>query len=461
MKFKANLILIVLFLLFLFNPNNSWALFEQNFALPIEGGTKLGQAVNSYFNDFVSNSLYQGLLKAGFLLAVLIAIFKYGFRVDHPFRDFLVYVMTLFFIVMPLPGGKTLPVMLVDSLDNLTNSIIIKLGHYPALGGQGVMLATAENFARNYAYSRNAWYAKGVEDCYQQVVADAARQGKPAPSLLNRNSDGSYNLEIYNNFTTSVVPKQISYVRIPVGNMDCKGMVQSTIQSLQASYKKGLDEYIRQAEKMGLPTDKLKTNFENLYKNADSESLLKEAVKYANRHPEAVEQNKTPNGWEIIRGMFKSFFTADGIQSLLLFVPRLLISVAGVLALYFFDYYVYHIGALIKIAASIGIALGVLFFVFLGRISFLVESIGAWMFANATYIIASIIMANFWDKVDKNLGSMFLFILGQPGPLTEAYFMLGFSLMLYTTLAGIITWRGVSLSVKMPNVITPFAIKKL
>jgi len=51
-----------------FLPHNSFAIFEQSFSLPIEGGSIYAKMVNSYFKEFVGNSLYQSLLKAGFLL---------------------------------------------------------------------------------------------------------------------------------------------------------------------------------------------------------------------------------------------------------------------------------------------------------------------------------------------------------------------------------------------------------
>lgn len=465
-KRKVVILTICLFVLFL-TPTNSFALFNQNFDLPIEGQSFLGKAVNSYFNEFVGSGLYQSLLKAGFLLAVFLAIFKYGFRAGDAFKDFLTYIMTFFFIVVPLPGvGKSLPIVLVDSLDNLTNSIIVKLGHHPPVAGQGIMLSTAENFARNYSYSRNAWWSKGMQDCYNQVVADATRNGRPIPKMVDIDEGGNYNFSYYENYKTSVVPSQLQILNVKTGikiqdSVNCASLASETVKSLKEEYKRGLDAYVSRAEKMGVPTDKLKPEIEKLKYNISSESLLLGAVQYAQQHPEAVDQNpRTVGTGDVIKGIWKSFTTAEGIQSLFYIIPRIILALTGVLSMYFFDYYVYHIGSLIKIAAAIGIALGVLFFAFLGRLDMLISSIGAWMFANATYIVASVLMVHFWDRVDKGFGSMVLFILGQPGPLTEAYTMLAFGFMLYATLASIMTWKGLSLSIKVPTVITPFVLKK-
>jgi len=60
-------------------------------------------------------------------------------------------------------------------------------------------------------------------------------------------------------------------------------------------------------------------------------------------------------------------------------------------------------------------------------------------------------MSNFWDRVDGQLGSIVLFVLGQPGPLTDALFMLGMSLFFYSALTGIVTWQGVGLALHIPS----------
>jgi hypothetical protein len=136
-KIVITALFTVIFTTFLL-PCNSFAIFEQSFSLPIEGGSIYAKMINSYFKEFVSNSLYQTLLKAGFLLAFFLAIFKFGFSFSAPWKSFLAYIMCFLLIVMPLPGaGKSLPVVLLDSLDNLTSSILIKLGHTPPFAGPG------------------------------------------------------------------------------------------------------------------------------------------------------------------------------------------------------------------------------------------------------------------------------------------------------------------------------------
>jgi hypothetical protein len=73
------------------------------------------------------------------------------------------------------------------------------------------------------------------------------------------------------------------------------------------------------------------------------------------------------------------------------------------------------------------------------------------MWANGTYILASVLMAKYWDNVDGGLGSIILFVLGQPSPLTDALFMLGMSFAFYSTLTGLVTWRGIGLSLHLPS----------
>jgi len=456
-----------------FLPHNSFAIFEQSFSLPIEGGSIYAKMVNSYFKEFVGNSLYQSLLKAGFLLMFFLAIFKFGFNFSAPWKGFLAYVMGFLLLIMPLPGtGKSLPVVLLDSLDDLTNSIIIKLGHSPTFAGQGIMLTTMNEYAKNYAYARNAYWAgkDGLQYCYEKYKQKKMREGGEVKSVsAMTESDwaeaGNSNLLL-----------QWKYIRVNTSSYaSCNELYKSALASLRDNYIRGVDRYIEQAQKVGVPVNSADGNrktlnqyaaeLKNSINNSNINQFLEGAMSYAKQHPEAEAQSGRTVGFtDVIKGVWNSLATSSGLQSLIMLIPRLLIASAGVTALWFFDYYVYHIGIVIKTLAAIGLAIGVLYYAFLGRFDMILASMGAWMWANGTYILSSILMSNFWDRVDKQVGSMILFILGQPGPLTDAYFMLGMSLFFYSALTGILTWRGVGLSLKLPgaaDTLIPLAARKL
>ena len=447
-------------------PCNSFAIFEQSFSLPIEGGSIYAKMINSYFKEFVSNSLYQTLLKAGFLLAFFLAIFKFGFSFSAPWKSFLAYIMCFLLIVMPLPGaGKSLPVVLLDSLDNLTNSIIIKLGHLPTFAGQGIMLTVMNEYAKNYAYARNAYWSgkDGLQYCYEKYKQMKAREGGEIKSIsAMTESDWA---EAGNSF----IPEQIKYIRVDTGSYtSCAELYRNVVESLRRNYIDGINKYIEQAQKVGVPVNSADGNrktlsqyaaeLKNSINNSNINQFLEGAMSYARQHPEAEAQaGRTVGLWDVVKGVWNSLTTSSGIQSLIMLIPRLLIASAGVAALWFFDYYVYHIGILIKTLAAIGLAIGVLYYAFLGRFDMILSSMGAWMWANGTYILSSILMSNFWDRVDGQLGSIVLFVLGQPGPLTDALFMLGMSLAFYTALTGIVTWQGVGLALHIPSLSTAVA----
>jgi hypothetical protein len=443
-----------------FLPHNSFAIFEQSFSLPIEGGSIYAKMVNSYFKEFVSNSLYQSLLKAGFLLMFFLAIFKFGFNFSAPWKGFLVYVMGFLLLVMPLPGaGKSLPVVLLDSLDDLTNSIIIKLGHSPTFAGQGIMLTTMNEYAKNYAYARNAYWAgkDGLQYCYEKYKQKKMREGGEVKSISAMTESD------WAEAGNSNVPSQEEYTRVDKGSyISCNELYKKTVAFLRDNYVEGVDRYIEQAQKVGVPINSADGNrktlsqyaaeLKNSINNSNINQFLEGAMSYARQHPEAEAQSgRTVGLWDVVKGVWNSLITSSGLQSLIMLVPRLLIASAGVSALWFFDYYVYHIGIVIKTLAALGIAIGLLYYAFLGRFDMLLLGTGAWMWANGTYILSSMLMSNFWDRVDGQIGSIVLFVLGQPGPLTDALFMLGMSLAFYSALTGILTWRGVGLSLKLPG----------
>ena len=448
------LIIIVNIFCFLLIPANVFAMFEQNFSLPIEGGSQYAKTINDYFGQFVGSSTYQSLLKAGFLLALLLTIFKFGFNFSEPWRDFLAYVMGFLLIVMPLPGaGKSLPILLLDSLDSLTNSIIVKLGHAPYSAGQGIMFMMMDNYASNYA-SKTIWHEAGKDGlslCYKNYVETQKRNGNPVKPINKMTAEdwqqagvsNILNIEFQDVFPT-VRPKY------------CAELYQTVASKFKKAYQDGIDKYIESAKNMGVSINQTingKTLAERAAEmkaavsNRSDSEIVSHAVEYAEKNPEPTK----PGFGDVLKAIYKTFTTSYGIQSLLLILPRLLIALSGIMALWFFDYYVYHIGILIKTLAAIGLAIGVLYYAFLKKFDMIIASMGAWMWANGTYILASVLMAKYWDNVDGGLGSIILFVLGQPSPLTDALFMLGMSFAFYSTLTGLVTWRGIGLSLHLPS----------
>jgi len=451
--YKKYIYLIIIGILLI--PANVFAIFEQSFSLPIEGSSQHAKMVNDYFNQFVSSSIYQSLLKAGFLLMLLLTIFKFGFNFSSPWRDFFAYIMGFLLIVMPLPGiGKSLPILLIDSLDNLTNSMVIKLGHPPYSAGQGIMLMVMDNYASNYA-SKSVWHEAGKDGlsfCYKNYVETQKRNGNPVKPMNKMTVEdwqqaGISNIDEVKSTTDNI---------LVTSKEDCAQLYQEVAARFKKAYQDGINKYIDSAKNMNVPvnqpingkslTERASEMKAAISSRSDSD-VVSHAVEYAEKNPEPIK----PGFGDIIKAVYKTFTTSYGIQSLLLTLPRLFIALTGVTALWFFDYYIYHIGILIKTLAAIGIAIGVLYYAFLGRFDMLAASAGAWMWANGTYILSSILMAKYWDNVDGGLGSIILFILGQPSPLTDALFMLGMSFAFYSALTGLVTWRGVGLSLHLPS----------
>ena len=451
---KTKMFLLIILFLFIAVPDNAFALFNYSFDLPIEGGTIPGKMVNSNFQNFVSSSVYQALLKAGFMLMLLWGILKIGFGNLQGLKDFIVYLVVFFLLIAPLPViNKPIPIYLMDKMDELTNSIIVKLGHYPTYAGSGISFVNAHQFATNYAAQQNVGLAHGLNDCYVKA------QNKYPDRIIDKN-----NPSVYEGITTDKVPLNFwgrmgNFVRREE-NLDtysCVSLYKNAVDSLKLAYIKGIDQYMRQAQKIGvqLNPEAIK-NLESLKSSMKGENLIAYSMSYAKSHPEAAAEKTRDTGFFAFLDAIKSLFTEEGARSFFFIAERLIIGLVGSLSLWFFDYYVYHIGSLLKTMAGIGMAIGVLFYAITGRLNMIFAATGAWMFANGTYIVASIIMTNYWDRVNKDFSDMLYnvttFILGTPGaPLVDAFTMLSFALMFYTALAGIITWSGVGLSLKLPS----------
>ena len=65
-------------------------------------------------------------------------------------------------------------------------------------------------------------------------------------------------------------------------------------------------------------------------------------------------------------------------------------SVSGFFFVYIFNYYIFQLVTVIKIIAAIGMALGVLYFMFFRKVELPLAALGIWIFGNGWYILAAI-----------------------------------------------------------------------
>jgi hypothetical protein len=157
------------------------------------------------------------------------------------------------------------------------------------------------------------------------------------------------------------------------------------------------------------------------------------------------EDEKQPG---LFNSLKRALLTRQGWANLVMIMPRLAIASTGIFFVYIFNYYIFQLVTVIKMVAAIGMALGVLYYMFFRKLELPLAALGIWVFGNGWYILAAIGMNQYWKTMlDTPSPSMLAqVLLGTQGAVTNGLFAVGLVGLMGSILAGILSWKGIAMS---------------
>lgn len=415
----------------------------QSFAIPVEGATQYGDLINKNFGTVTAAIWGSNLMKAGFFLVLFFTIVKIGFRVGGSLQDAGAYLLTVLLLIAPLFNGKSLLLYSADVSDNLTVKICDGLG---GLNWQFAGSAVASMMANRYLTDRvldkykNELYAFRT-NCYNQYTAQlGANAQKPAAFSAD------YGQMATDGGSVSVIPTGAD--TLDMSSKPCNQAKQDLADAMKAEFNGYLRDYTDDLNHNlganGLnPSDQ---QFLNNLQNVGGDDLFNKGVDTYTTNP--VNQNE-PGLWESIRRLF----TSQGMMSFLMLIPRLMIALAGIFWVYVFNYYIFQIVTVIKMVAAIGMALSILYFMFLRRLELPLAALGVWIYGNGWYIIAAIAMNQYYKAVQASTSPVTQLIFGSQGAVNNGLFAIGIIGLAASAFAVVLSWKGISIAMHhMPGV---------
>jgi hypothetical protein len=422
----------VLIVILLIIPSSAEAGFlgGQDFSLPMEEGVNFNN-INHYFSIATSHALTDSLLKAGFFVTLFLIIVRFGYGdTRNALFDLGAYFFIVMLLVAPIFGGKSLLIKLVDTSDYITQRVTQAIGGLePRFAGGGAGALSAITFAKNEAYEKHREdLAKFKKYCYNPAAQKYAQENNEVrlnPSNNNLDYSDPLPAEAY---TLGAVGQAIS-------DKTCADYKEDIQQSLYEDYRNTLSDYRGELISNGIDTSKAEDIFNNA-SQVEASALFDNAVETA-RLKDA--ENKT------IIGKIRNFLSSVDLRSLIMIGPRLVIGAMGATFLWIFDLYIYNIVIVLKTFAAMGIAFGVLYYMFLRKLDTVIAAAGFWMFGNAFYIIAAFALNSFYTNIQNTPLANFLidFVLGTKCEVNDAFFMLALTGAIGPLLAGVLTWRGI------------------
>ncbi|MBE0428097.1 MAG: hypothetical protein IBX72_15850 [Nitrospirae bacterium] len=390
--------------------------------------------INHYFSIVTSHALTDSLLKAGFFVTLFLIIIRFGYGdTRNALFDLGAYFFIVMLLVAPVFGGKSLLVKLIDTSDYLTQRITQAMGGLePKYAGGGAGALSAITFAKNEAYETHRGdLAKFKEYCYDPAANKYAEENDKERL---KPSDGR--LDYSDPLPLGTIQKAISTVQPEVILREtCAEYKEEIQQGLYKTYLNTLSAYKKELDNNGIDTSRANDIFDNA-SLVESSALFDDAVETARK--------KGAEGGSTI-GKIINFFRGMDLRSLIMIVPRLVIGAMGITFLWIFDFYIYNVVVVLKTFAAMGIAFGVLYFIFLRKLDTVIAAAGFWMLGNAYYIVAAFALNNFYINISNTPLSSFLtnFVLGTKCELNDAFFMLALTGVVGPLLAGILTWKGI------------------
>jgi hypothetical protein len=405
----------------------------QSFAAPMENGTKYGHYINDNYSAVTGVIWGSTLMKAGFFLVIFLTLIKIGFRTPGGLKDAGAYLLAIILLAGPIFNGKSLLLMAADASDSLTVSIVQQLGglNYQ-FAGSAVASMMAQTTITNdvlHKWRNELWYFR--RDCYNPYNAQQpAGTSRQDPFAIDYGDMSVDPLTVFWN------------VDFTMSNVNCNDYKQNLGSSLQSDFSERLQQYQADLAANGVtlsPQDQ--QLFNNLANVSPDELVNKGVYTYSNK----PEDDKQPG---LVDSIVKAVATSRGWENLLMLFPRLAIAASGFFFVYIFNYYIFQLVTVIKIIAAIGMALGVLYYMFFRKIELPITALGIWVFANGWYILAATAMNQYWNTLSNvSMGSKIAqVLLGAQGAVTDGLFAVGLIGVMGSLLAGILSWKGLSLS---------------
>jgi hypothetical protein len=388
------------------------------------GSPSYDQMINNYYGYVTAATVNGPVAKFGFYLVLAIAFFKFPVVGSKALKDFAVYMGTFLILATPGWNGKCLPIWIADITDAITISIVNSMGGLDAKQmGAGVEFLMATGKAENAAFNQNMYpMADFKEHCYNVVAANT-----PAGQTVPKASDMQFN-------PTNVIPGT---------NQTCTSLQTQLETNLAGAAQSYFDTDMNNLKTAAKPVDLTTINTaivteDAVYNSTSGQNgLLNKAISASPTRTQ-LDHNA---GWTYSINEAADSFS---LRSTLLYKPREMIVMIGQTTLWVFDYYIFQIVAIIKIFASMGMAFGMLYYLFLEDLAPTVTALGLWMFGNAFYIVATVARNGFYSQLDANLLTAAQTLLGLKSATNDALFSLAFIGVMATSLAGMLTWKSIN-----------------
>jgi len=415
----------------------------QSFNAPMENGTTYGHYINDNYNTVTGVIWGSNLMKAGFFLAVLFTIIKIGFRTQGGLKDAGIYLLALILLAGPLFRGKSLLLTAADASDSLTVSIVNQLGglNYQ-FAGSAVAAMMAQTTITNdvlQKWRNEIWYFR--RDCYNVYNAQ-----QPPETPRQNPFDIDYG-------DMAVDPLTVFWnVDITMSYTNCNDYKQKLADSLKSDFNGfngRLERYKDDLAANGVTLSPQDQQLLDSLGNVTPAELLNKGVFTYDHKP---EDDKQPGFWD---SLLKAITTRQGAANLVMIVPRVAIALTGIFFVYIFNYYIFQLVTIIKMVAAIGMALGVLYYMFFRKLELPFAALGIWVFGNGWYILAAIGMNQYWKTMQDTPWASIAaqVLLGTQGAVTNGLFAVGLIGIAGSMLAGILSWKALHMSTyHMPGV---------
>jgi len=407
----------------------------------MENGTTYGHYINDNYNTVTGVIWNSNLMKAGFFLLVLFTIISIGFRAGG-LKDAGVYILALILLAGPLFKGKSLLLTAADASDSLTVSIVNQLGglNYQ-FAGSAVAAMMAQTTITNdvlHKWRNEIWYFR--RDCYN------VHNAQQLPGTPRQNP---YDID-YGDM--SVDPLTVFWnVDLTVSYANCNDYKQKLADSLKSDFDDRLQRY---KDDLGANGVTLSPQDQQLLDSLGSVTPAELENKGVYTYDHKPEDDKQPGLFDV-KTLWNAFFTRQGLANLIMIIPRVAIALTGVFFVYIFNYYIFQLVTIIKIVAAIGMALGVLYYMFFRKLELPLAALGIWVFGNGWYILAAIGMNQYWKTMqDTPWASVAAqVLLGTQGAVSNGLFAVGLVGIAGSMLAGILSWKALHMSTyHMPGV---------
>lgn len=444
----------------------------QNFACPIESGATIGQQnlgklINQDFHIVTSSALGGSAFKAAFALAVFVMIVKFAFgKGQESFVEFATYFLVAGALVAPVPGtGKSIMLLGADMGDSIFQNIVQQIGgldnRVPG-GGAGALAAfnTSLQAAAKDQQANMNWFNK---NCYGPVSQLASQSGVqfngPTDQALNNFTATVSNQSTQSGYSNMVVPVPNWWMDTNLstawtGQISCADLKNAITSSLATAYSNTLQAYQTQLNlPAGSPASQLFAKYQ-LQSNGSSgitpDEVFKDAFAQSNAGYSRDQTDWMPSWLRSIVGNSPGevgqggYGGQDAIRGFATSPFRLIMMELGELFVFIFDYYIYNMVSVIKMFAAMGMAFGILYYMWFKRLDLPLGALGVWLSANGFYVVAAIALDQFYKKADYTIYSTSLTIGGAKNALQDALFTVALMGTMSTVLAGLLSWKGAS-----------------